>query len=1037
MTKKILLSALILSMAFMRSNAQIGVNAAGSAPTTLSMFEVKQASNTDATFGIYVEHTGGAGGTGSRYAFQAINNGASLNNIAAYLSATGGTNNYALIIPNASGNVGIGDITPASLFTVGNGDLFQVNSAGAITSAAGITSSGAITFSGLSSTGIVHNSAAGLLSTSAIVNADITNATIDLQTKVTGVLPVANGGTATSTAFTQGSVLFAGASGVYSQNNSKLFWDNTNTNLGINTATPDASSLLDITSTSKGVLIPRVTLNSLTTNGSPVSNPAYGLLVFNYNGTQPWGVYYNASSTPASPNWTILAAGGASASNWTTTGNSSVVDGTHFLGTVSGGGILSFRVNGINSGRLDNVSKNTFLGYTAGSGATNAADANNAAIGDSALYTSTTGARNVAVGGNSLKTIGAVNDNTAVGYNALKNSTASQNIAVGSGASQSNTSGTGNTVVGYQALINSTTGSSNTVFGYQAIGQTASASTAPGTHTAIGYQAMYKTTGGADNVGIGKNAFYNLPYGTGNVAVGKDAGAGIVSSSTANASDAYYNVVIGFSAMGWNATKATKNNVAVGGYALLAPDLGINNTAVGFEAVGSGSNITGSDITAVGYQALKANTAAQNTAVGSGALVANTTGTGNTALGYQSLNANTQQNNSTAVGYQALQMAALNNGGGYNTAVGYQALKSITDGNQNVAMGNGAMQNATRPFGNVAIGDYALTGNINSGQNVAVGNSALRSYNYGGGGVSGNNVAVGTDAQRFLVDCGGGTAVENTGVGTDALRFNPCGAYNTAIGSAAGRGVSGNSFSRNSVVGYQAGNLNTTGADVTALGYQALLNNTVAQNTAVGSGALKTVTTGTANTALGYNADASATITNATAIGSNVSVTASNTMRFGDGNVTAWGFGKNVAGANVIENVVNGAVLTNGGVWTDVSDSTLKSNINNISYGLNDVLKLRPVSYSLKINGRQDIGFIAQEVKNIVPEVVYGESGGMSLSYGQLTSVLTKAIQEQQKQIEELKTKNEKLEKINASFVSEYSTRIKNIEQILNAKAEK
>jgi hypothetical protein len=59
-----------------------------------------------------------------------------------------------------------------------------------------------------------------------------------------GTLPVANGGTGTSTAFTTGSVVFAGASGVYSQNNAQLFWDNTNNYLGVGTASP--ASPLDV-----------------------------------------------------------------------------------------------------------------------------------------------------------------------------------------------------------------------------------------------------------------------------------------------------------------------------------------------------------------------------------------------------------------------------------------------------------------------------------------------------------------------------------------------------------------------------------------------------------------------------------------------------------------------------------------------------------------------------------------------------------------------------------------------------------------------
>lgn len=56
---------------------------------------------------------------------------------------------------------------------------------------------------------------------------------------VTGTLGVSNGGTGTGTAFTTGSVVFAGASGVYSQD-AELFWDNTNKWLGIGTNTPRA-----------------------------------------------------------------------------------------------------------------------------------------------------------------------------------------------------------------------------------------------------------------------------------------------------------------------------------------------------------------------------------------------------------------------------------------------------------------------------------------------------------------------------------------------------------------------------------------------------------------------------------------------------------------------------------------------------------------------------------------------------------------------------------------------------------------------------
>lgn len=72
---------------------------------------------------------------------------------------------------------------------------------------------------------------------------------------LTTPLTVANGGTGTATAFTAGSVVFAGTSGVYSQDNSNFFWNDTNNRLGVGTATP--SYALDVNGTinsSSGVI---------------------------------------------------------------------------------------------------------------------------------------------------------------------------------------------------------------------------------------------------------------------------------------------------------------------------------------------------------------------------------------------------------------------------------------------------------------------------------------------------------------------------------------------------------------------------------------------------------------------------------------------------------------------------------------------------------------------------------------------------------------------------------------------------------------
>jgi len=69
----------------------------------------------------------------------------------------------------------------------------------------------------------------------------LTNCTgLPLSTGITGTLPISSGGTGTTTSFTTGSILFAGASGVYSQNNAQFFWDNINNRLGLGTASPSA-----------------------------------------------------------------------------------------------------------------------------------------------------------------------------------------------------------------------------------------------------------------------------------------------------------------------------------------------------------------------------------------------------------------------------------------------------------------------------------------------------------------------------------------------------------------------------------------------------------------------------------------------------------------------------------------------------------------------------------------------------------------------------------------------------------------------------
>lgn len=103
----------------------------------------------------------------------------------------------------------------------------------------------------------------------------------------------------------------------------------------------------------------------------------------------------------------------------------------------------------------------------------------------------------------------------------------------------------------------------------------------------------------------------------------------------------------------------------------------------------------------------------------------------------------------------------------------------------------------------------------------------------------------------------------------------------------------------------------------------------------------------------------------------------------------------------------------NGTIQT--SDKRLKENIHPINYGLEQVMKMAPVSYTWKSDGKKKIGLIAQEVQPIVPEVVDGqESEGqyLGMNYAELVPVLIKAIQEQQKMLEQQQSDNQNLHKL-------------------------
>ena len=100
------------------------------------------------------------------------------------------------------------------------------------------------------------------------------------------------------------------------------------------------------------------------------------------------------------------------------------------------------------------------------------------------------------------------------------------------------------------------------------------------------------------------------------------------------------------------------------------------------------------------------------------------------------------------------------------------------------------------------------------------------------------------------------------------------------------------------------------------------------------------------------------------------------------------------------------AGTANAANFNTTSDATLKTNVETLTGSLDAVKSLRGVSFDWLENGNSEVGFIAQEVEEVVPEVVSTNDQGIkSVKYGNMVALLIEAMKEQQAQIDELKAK--------------------------------
>ena len=97
---------------------------------------------------------------------------------------------------------------------------------------------------------------------------------------------------------------------------------------------------------------------------------------------------------------------------------------------------------------------------------------------------------------------------------------------------------------------------------------------------------------------------------------------------------------------------------------------------------------------------------------------------------------------------------------------------------------------------------------------------------------------------------------------------------------------------------------------------------------------------------------------------------------------------------------VDGSINASGEI-TAYSDERLKENIKSIENPLNKILNMRGVLYNKIGETEQKMGLIAQEVQEVIPQVV-NEGEYLSISYGNLVGLLIEAIKEQENKINRL-----------------------------------
>jgi hypothetical protein len=748
-----------------------------------------------------------------------------------------------------------------------------------------------------------------------------------------------------------------------------LFSLNTIAQIAINSdgSSPDASAMLDITSSDKGILIPRMT----TAERTAIASPATGLLVYDTDENSFW---YYANSTWNNLSNTILA--DADSDTKIQVEESSDED------------IIRFDLGGTEFMRLDNgrietpnTGRSVFLGEGAGASDDLTTNFNNF-LGYHAGYVNTSGAFNNFIGD----------------YSGYDNTTGLYNTFLGSKSGYSNITGDKNTFIGRKAGNSNTTGSNNIFIGYEAGFSETNSNRLYIESSNVTSPLIY---GEFDNDFLQING--NLAVTDGFTDADNDTKIQVEESSDED--------MIRFDLGGTEYFRLDKGRlefINTGNSIFIGKDAGDNDDYI------DNHNIF------IGYQAG----------------IDNTSGVRNNFLGYQAGYNNITSSRNTFLGYKA--GFTTDSGSGRNVYLGYEAGYSNQTGDYNVFIGNSAGYNETGSnklyidnsnssspliygeFDNNFLkvnGKLSATGGFtdtdldtkihveeSSDEDIIrfdLGGTEYFTMNNGRLSVvnTGNSVFIG----EFAGENDDLSNNNNVALGRGALRINISGEANMAIGTSSLENCTGDF---NTAIGFNSGLATTTGEENVFLGFSAGVN----------------VVGGSKNVMIGNYAGGSSDVSRKLFIDNS---STDSPLIWGD-----FSGNRVVINGNDTDNANNRTLFVNGAAggttsWQNDSDRRLKTNIQTIPNALNKVLEMRGVTYQWK-DGRETgdrMGFIAQEVEPILPEVVDNKNDHYTMQYAPITAVLVEAMKEQQteidglkKQIDDLKTQVQKIDQLEAQL---------------------